>query len=275
MTSASPTTNVSSMTTGQHTPGHQDVAVVRPRHHVENVRQDANAVAEESAVADGGEPDYLISDTISWALGDLDQAPFTRTATPGGAGPAHLGNEIAACSAHLRSTPSTEENVESVGNARDVLKVLEWLTGADDAPPTYQLETQPGDLVGGRGLIVRPYLEIRRMIQEARAKAGNGQTSYGFGTAWHQGVIATLMWTEGDTPTPPMAHSGGLECTHPDSVDVPTKREIARERGAAEEHLESFGYKHGDISDQYADAVACTLRWLYGQTTRPPVTEDL
>lgn len=269
-------TSVTLMTAGQHpTPDRQKVTVVRPRHHIENVRQDAVQAAERRAAQTGAEPGHLITDTISWALGDRDQAPFTMTPTPGGPSPGHLAGEIAACRIHLQSTPATEQNAESIRRARNTLEILEWLTGADDEPPTYRRETQPGDLVGGRGLIIRPYLEIRRMILEARKKLQTGQTSLGFGASWHQGVIATLLWVEGEHPTPPMAHEGTSElCTHPDSDGLPSRREIARERGAAEEHLEPLGYKHGDIAPQHADAVACTVRWLYGGTTQPPVTDD-
>jgi hypothetical protein len=46
---------------------------------------------------------------------------------------------------------------------------------------------------------------------------------------------------------------------------------MTRERRAAEEHLEPGGYRHGSHSPGYADAVAATLAWLYGQTTIPPV----
>lgn len=259
------------MATGQHSA--PEAIVVRPRHHVENVRQDAIAAAQEIATEDGGEPDHLVTDAISWALGDLDQAPFTKTTTSDGAQAADLVHELVACRNYLQSTPWSEEADATIDSANCVLNLLEWLTGVDDEPPAYRRETQPGDLVGGRGLIVRPYLEIRRIIQEARHKIESGETSLGFGRAWHEGVIATLRWVEGETPLPPMAHSGGI-CRHPDSDGLPTKREIARERGAAEEHLQPLGYKHGDIPAQRADAVACTLRWLYGQTTTSPVTDD-
>jgi hypothetical protein len=46
---------------------------------------------------------------------------------------------------------------------------------------------------------------------------------------------------------------------------------MTRELRAAEEHLEPGGHRHGTHSPRYADAVASTLRWLYGQATVPPV----
>jgi hypothetical protein len=247
-------------------------AAVRARHHIENVRQDAIAAAAQIAAEDGGPTSRLITDAISWALGAGDRAPFTQTFTPGGAGPEQLAAEIDACRGYLQSTPSTIANFDTTSAARAVLRLLEWLTGADDQPPTYQDTTQPGDLVGGRGLIVRPYLQIRHMIQEAQRQAGTGQSSRS--RDWHQGVIATLRWTEGETPVPPMAHPDAWLCSHPDSAGDPTRAEIARERGAAEEQLQPGGHQHGSVPAAYADAVACTLRWLYGQTTTPPVTDS-
>jgi hypothetical protein len=274
MTQSGPA-SVTHMTAGQGEAPGQGVTITRPRHHIENVRQDAIQAAERRAAQTGAEPSHLINDTISWALGDSDQAPFTSAPTPGGPTPTQLSAEIKACRAYLQSTPGTNSNADSIHRANHVLKILEWLTGADDKPPTYRRETEPGDLVGGRGRVVRPYITIRFMVQEARKKIETGQTSHGFGADWHRGVIATLLWTEGERATPPMAHEdSGWECDHSDSEGVPTRREIARERGAAEEHLEPLGFKHGDIAAPYADAVACTIRWLYGETTTPPVTDD-
>ena len=266
---ATPAT-VTHMATGQ---PQQGATIVRPRHHIEAVRQDATAAAERYAAQAGTAPSPLITDTISWALGEHPHAPFTGTPTPGGPTPGQLADEIEACRTHLRSTPAVPGDT-SIRRARAVLRLLEWLTGADDMPPTYQHETEPGDLVGGRGRIVRPYIEIRSMVLQARGKISTGQTSHGYGTPWHQGVIATIEWAEGERARPPMAHDGGTACTHPDSDGRPDDRQLARERGAAEEHLQTLGYRHGDIPPEYADAVACTIRWLYGETTTPPVTED-
>jgi hypothetical protein len=266
---AAPAT-VAHMTAGQ---PQQGATVTRPRHHIEAVRQDAIAAAEHYATQAGTTPSRLITDAISWALGEHPQAPFTGTPTPTGPTPEQLADEITACRTHLRTTPATPGDA-SVSRAWGVLPILEWLTGADDLPPTYQRDTQPGDLVGGHGRIVRAYITTRSMILAARDKISTGQTSHGYGADWHQGVIATIEWVEGERTTPPMAHPGGTACTHPDSDGRPDDRQITRERGAAEEHLQALGYRHGDIPPAYADAVACTIRWLHGGTTTPPVTED-
>jgi len=247
----------------------QGPAVVRRRQHVEAVRRDAQRAVEQIAAAGTG-PGRLTAEAISWALGERDRAPFSGA--PGGASPAEIEAEIAACRGYLRSAPWSEETDQAVRSASRVLKVLEWLTGADDRPPACCPGTEPGDLVGGRGLIVRPGLEIRRMIAAAGGKLAAGEGSHGLGGDWHLGVIATLTWVEGDRAVPPMAHGGTVACMHPDSAGRPGPREIWRERTAAEQHIAPLGYKHGDIAFHYADAVAFTLRWLYGETITPPVT---
>jgi hypothetical protein len=250
---------------------HGHGAVVRLRQHVEAVRADANRAAEHVAPEFGGQPDYLISDAIDWALGQRVAAPFSGTPTPGGARAEDVAAEITACHRYLQSTPYSDEADETIDRARYVLKVLEWLSGASDLPPTYTRGTEPGSLTGGRGPIVRPYAVILRMTARAREQLDAGDTAgYGSGPGWHQGVIATLTWVNGGREDPPMAHPGGT-CTHPPSDGLPAGAEMTRERGAAEEHIEYGGYQHGDIAPGYADAVACTLRWLYGQTTTPPV----
>src|SRR5579859_5446435 len=121
MTQSGPA-SVTLMTVGQPQPPGQDVTITRPRHHIENVRQDAIQAAKGIAAEDGGEPDQLITNTISWALGEYDQAPFTGTLTPGGATPAQLAAEIEACHTYLRTTPATMPNSESIGCERHVLR---------------------------------------------------------------------------------------------------------------------------------------------------------
>lgn len=247
-------------------------AVVRLRQHVEAVRADANLAAEQVAAEDGLPADYLISDTVDWALGQRAAAPFSGKPTPGGARADDVAAEITACHGYLRSTPYSDEAAETIARAEYLLSILEWLSGASDLPPTYTRGTEPGSLTGGRGPVVRPYAVILAMTARAREQLDAGDTAgYGSGPGWHEGVIATLTWVNGGREDPPMAHPGGTVCRHPPSDGLPSPAEMARERGAAEEHLEYGGYQHGDIAPGYADAVACTLRWLYGQTTTPPV----
>ena len=247
-------------------------AVVRPAEHVEAVRRDAVRAAEQNAAEFGQPPDYLIADAIDWARGQRAQAPLTGTATPAGARPDDVAAEIAAAGRYLRSTRYSDEAAEQIGRTRHVLRVLEWLTGVSDLPPVYTAGTEPGDLTGGRGPVVRPYTQLRQMAALAREQLAAGDTAgWGSGPGWHEGVIATLSWVLGGRADPPMTHPGGTVCSHPPSDGLPGPAEMRRERGAAEEHIQALGYRHGDIAPGYADAVACTLRWLWGQTTTPPI----
>ena len=232
-------------------------AVVRPAEHVEAVRRDAIRAAEENAAEFGIPPDHVIADAIDWARG---------------ASPDDAAAEISAARRYLRSTPYSTEAADTITRARNVLEILEWLTGASDLPPTYTHGTEPGDLTGGRGPVVRPYTQLRQMAQLARDQLAAGDTTgWGSGPGWHEGVIATLSWVLGGRADPPMTHPGGTVCSHPPSDGLPGPAEMRRERGAAEEHIQALGYRHGDIAPGYADAVACTLRWLWGQTTTPPI----
>jgi hypothetical protein len=246
--------------------------VIRPPEHVEAVRRDALRGAENAAARDGRTPNYLIVDAIDWALGHRAEAPFTGTPTPAGAHGEDVAAEVATCRRYLQSTPYSENAEDTIDRARYVMKVLEWLIGADDVPPVYTAGTEPGDLVGGRGPVVRPYTQLRQMAQLARDQLAAGDTAgWGSGPGWHEGVIATLSWVLGGRADPPMTHPGGTACSHPPSDGLPGPAEMRRERGAAEEHIQALGYRHGDIAPGYADAVACTLRWLWGQTTTPPI----
>jgi hypothetical protein len=240
-------------------------AVIRPRRHVENVRADAIRAAAEIAVSNGDSPNSFITDAIAWALGEYDTAPFTGNPSPAGANRPDIEAEIAQCRTFLYDTPWSETAADRIGQAHAVLELLEWLTGADDIPPTYSHGTQPGDLVGGRGRIVRPDAQIRSMLALAQAKLTSGRTSHALGADWHEGVIETLRWVLGErsaTPTLGTARPG-----------PPDADQISIEQSRAEDHL-AAPHTHPGIAYHYADAVACTCRWLLGGTTRPPITPE-
>jgi hypothetical protein len=243
----------------------QDIpAIVRPREYIENVRADALRAGARVA-ATGAAPNSLIDDTISWASGQSGLTPFTGRPAPRGPDRADITAEIKACRTFLQTTAWSQEAAPQINRARAVLKILEWLTGTDDRPPTYCRDTQPGDLVGGRGGIVRPVAEIQRMIAMAQAKLASGQTSHSLGAEWHHGVIETLRWVLGDRPDTPI-----LRAVRP---GLPDGGRISIEQHEAENHLAAPGTRP-DIPYHYADAVACTCRWLLGGTTTPPVTND-
>lgn len=242
----------------------QNPVIVRPRAHIENVRADAIRAAGRHAERTGKQPSQLISNIISWALGQgSSQAPFTGRLAVEHAQP-DIPGEITACRAFLESTPYSVDASEQIELAHAVVGLLDWLTGADDRPPTYGRQTQPGDLVDGRGRIVRSTPDIRRMIELAQAKLASGQTSHALGSDWHEGVIATLQWLLGDCALAPIRETA--------PPGIPDDRQISLELGAAEDHLASPRLRPV-IPFHYADAVACTCRWLLGGTTKSPVTE--
>jgi hypothetical protein len=265
MIAARTATTVTLMTTGHDPPPSAQLAVVRPRDHVENVRADAIRATAEIAAASGDPQRLFIADAIAWALGEHDTAPFTGKPNPAGANRSDVEAEIAQCRSFLHNTPWSESEANRIDEARAALKILEWLTGSDDRPPTYCPATQPGDLVGGRGRIVRSDAQIRSMLALAQAKLASDQTSHALGADWHHGVIQTLRWVLGErtaTPTLGTVRSG-----------LPDGARIAIEQSEAEDQLAGSG-THSGIAYHYADAIACTCRWLLGGTTRQPVTQE-
>jgi hypothetical protein len=238
--------------------------VTRPRAHIDNVRADALKAAERAAARTGAEPSTLIPDTISWALGKTNQAPFSCTQAPQ-ASYQTIMREIEDCDHFLQTTPWSEHADRQISRAHRVHDLLQWLIGTTDLPPTYCRDTEPGDLVGGRGRIVRPEADIRRMLAQAQTKLASGQTSHALGTDWHEGVIATFQWVVGDCAlTPILGHA---------ATGRPNGGQVTAEKGEAEDYL-AAPLGRPDIPYHYGDAVACTCRWLLGSTTQPPATAD-
>src|ERR1700761_4936453 len=128
--------------------------VVRPRAHIEAVRADAIRAAGRVAAPTGAQPGSLVTGAISWALGERSESPFAGQPR-GGANSADIDGELRECRSFLERTPWSTKMADRIDEAQVVIELLEWLTGACDVPPTYCRETEPGDLVGGRGRIVR------------------------------------------------------------------------------------------------------------------------
>jgi hypothetical protein len=78
-------------------------------------------------------------------------------------------------------------------------------------------------------------------------------------------VIAVLEWALGERAASPMLGQarGGL----------PDGGYIAIEQHEAEDHLAAPA-RWPDIPLHFADAVALTCRWLLGDTTQPPVSDN-
>jgi hypothetical protein len=203
--------------------------VVRPRTHIEAVRADSIQAAGRVAARTGAQPGSLVTDAISWALGQHSESPFAGQRAPSGASPADIDGELRECRSFLEQTPWSAETADRIDQAQVVIDLLEWLTGTSDVPPTYCRETEPGDLVGGRGRIVRADADIRRILALAQANIMSGQTSYALGTDWHQGIIATLRWVLGDRALTPIRRHV--------SPGQPVGSQITIEQGEAEDYL--------------------------------------
>lgn len=128
-------------------------------------------------------------------------------------------------------------------------------------------------MTAARSPIVREAADVAAMraLATARRDGGTDPAGWASGPGWYDGVTAALEWAADHRAEPPMTHPArpGDMCTHPPSAGPPDRREIARERGAAEEHLEG-GYRHGDHSPGYADGVIAAIRWLLDQAADPP-----
>jgi hypothetical protein len=241
-------------------------AVVRSAWQVAALRANAERAVAAMAARTGRPPGTELTGAIDWATGAGGTAPFTGTP-----GPADLAAEAAACSRYLKETRYSEQAAPTMSWARQIQTLLEWLTGASDRPPAYAAGTQPGDITGGRGLIVRTPAETAAMAALARTRRDSGTDPEGWasGPGWYAGVAAALEWAGGQRADPPMSHPDAHGCSHPVSAGLPEHREIARVRGQAEEHLQRE-FQHGSHSPAYADGVLASIRWLYGETTDPP-----
>jgi len=128
-------------------------------------------------------------------------------------------------------------------------------------------------MTAARSPIVRQAADVAAMTALATDRRDSGADPAGWasGPGWYSGVTAALEWAAGHRADPPMSHPAGpgAVCSHPASAGPPDRRAIARERGAAEEHLDG-GYRHGDHSPGYADGVIAAIGWLLDQAAGPP-----
>ena len=175
----------------------EGTAIVRPLRHVRAVRErylqrftdPAEAAASRSARA------------WAWALGETARAPVTDrpTATP----PSRAEIEAEITEADERRVRGTRE-----GRADAAATVLRWLIGDDDHVPVRC--TNPGELVGGFGDIVRTREQIANLIViAAPAQRAATVRSLDTGTApgdredtrreaeYLDGVLMTLAWVSG------------------------------------------------------------------------------
>jgi len=232
-------------------------AVVRPLGHVQAVRERyLQRFTDPSEVASSRS-----ARAWAWALGEISIAPVTdrRTAIPPNR--AEIEAEIAEAEQRRLSGPRE-------GRADAAATVLRWLIGVDDHVPARS--TNPGELVGGYGDIIRSPVpiaevavraaEVRRASAAASSDAGldaSARHSASQRARYLDGVTATLGWVLGDRPEAPItrAENRGI-----------TSKELKRERIYAEDVVE-HGRDAEAVDRWYAEGVKSTISWLLGDST--------
>lgn len=235
----------------------EGTAIVRPLRHVRAVRarylqrftDPAEAAASRSARA------------WAWALGEIALAPVTdrQTATP----PRRVEMEAEITEAERRRVRGTRE-----GRADAAATVLCWLLGKDDHAPVRC--TNPGELVGGFGDIVRSREQIADLIGlAAPAQRAAAVRSQDTGTApggreatrreaeYLDGVLMTLAWVNRQSAEAPASHA---------RVGA-ASRTLKQERLRAEDAIEDGA---DQPSRSYGEGVLSTISWLLGDSTAPP-----
>ncbi|GAB3278469.1 hypothetical protein GCM10027589_04640 [Actinocorallia lasiicapitis] len=228
--------------------------IVRPREHINNVRDAALKVVTDQSRAD--------LHTMAWALGERTDAPFTgHTTTAGGPTPAEVTTELKAVDAvAVNRYGDLPEHPRR--RAYDVQRILRWLVGQVDWPPMYGAPSgsaKAGDLVGGRGDIVRTPTQILAMLSAARRGLEEQVPIVYDGAA--QGIIASLEFILGRRNTSPIKRTFHHELPDDGDLDHVAAQDVANANGPwAAEY--SIGYGLG---------VMFTHSWLTGRTIKPPV----
>lgn len=235
-------------------------AIVRPLGHVQAVRErylqrfadPAEALASRSARA------------WAWALGQTGIAPVTEQPTASPPSRAEIEAEIT--EAEQRRLRGTRE-----WRADAAATVLRWLIGVDDHVPVR--DTNPGELVGGFGHIVRSPEQIAEVVDyaaQAQRVVAAASTDAGLdAVARHSasqrmryldGVTAACGWALGDRAEAPITRAENRGAT---------SKALKRERLHAEDVIEHGG--DGEAVDHwYAEGVKSTISWLLGDSTSVP-----
>ncbi len=135
--------------------------------------------------------------------------------------------------------------------------------------------TNPGELVGGFGDIVRSREQIADLVVLAGpAQRAAAVRSLDTGAVpgerkdarreadYLDGVLMTLAWVRGERAETPISHT---------QVET-TTRTLKRERLHAEDAIERGADRHAADrpSRFYGEAVQSTVSWLLGDSTAPP-----
>ena len=240
-------------------------AIVRPVRHVRAVRERhlqrftdlAEAAASRSARAWG------------WALGETPIAPVTDQATT--VPPDRKAIEVEIAVADERRLRGEREN-----RADAAATILRWLIGTDDHVPARC--TDPGDLVGGFGDIVRSRVQIADVaalaVQAQRRAAAKpldsgadpGERQLARQDAEHlAGVMVTLAWVSGERAEAPISGVQSREITA-----VALKRERVQAEDVSDQGRNQSAYDCL-LSRWYGEGVKSSIDWVVGDSIAPPV----
>jgi hypothetical protein len=253
----------------QHSTATTTRGIVRPREHIENVRRAAAAAISP----DDGDDGAVVLDTFAWLLGERRQAPLTKTRSAGTApSPQELAAELDA--AREAGPVSPRNPMGIIGHL--VREVLEWALGIDDQPPVYGLPrptAQPGDLVGGRGSIVRSTVTMLAVLSAARTGREHADEQ---DAAQAAGVIAVLEFALGRRQTSPIEGRYFIDLPEIADMDGGAAEDVWHGQGPyTDQRPPAFG--QGPVtqySPEYGLGVLQTIDWLTGSTTKPPVDRD-
>ena len=248
-------------------------AIVRPVRHVRAVRERylqrftglAEAAASRSARAWG------------WALGETPIAPVTDQATT--VPPDRRAIEVEIAVADERRLRGEREN-----RADSAAIILRWLIGADDHVPVRC--TDPGDLVGGFGDVVRSRKQIAESVtataqaqRTATAQAQREATALSPHTGaaeavdrecarqeadYLAGVTVTFAWVLGEQAETPISQVKASAITSP---------VLKQERLQAEDVIEKVDDQLSVSSIPtrfFGEGVKVTISWLLGDSSLPP-----
>jgi hypothetical protein len=240
-------------------------AIVRPLGHV-------RAVRERYCQLYAADPGTAVVRSVrawEWALGEIAAAPVTGRET--GVPPSRAEIEAEIAEADGRRLRGDREN-----HADAAAIVLSWLIGVDDRVPV-RCEN-PGELVGGFGDVVRSRKQLATIaVQAAAARHRAAPKSLDAGLdAGHRelarqdpdyldGVVMTLAWVLGERAEAPITQAQPGELT---------AGALIRERGYAEDVVEQGGNRWAADwlpPRLYGEGVKCTITWLLGDSTFPPV----
>jgi hypothetical protein len=199
-------------------------------------------------------------------LGETALAPVTDRLTIVPPGRAEIEAEI---------TEAGQRRAHGTRKARAdaAATVLRWLVGTADHIP--ERSTNPGELVGGFGDIVRSREQIADLVVLARpAQETVTARSLDVGAApsereharreadYLDGVLITLAWVCGECTETPVSHAQAEATT----------RALKRERLHAEDAIEQGADQRAPDrpSRSYGEGVQSAISWLLGDTTAHP-----